>query len=532
MKTIIIKIVKDGIFINNQQFVQRKKTNLSEKQISINNENYLVAEILRHDPAHKIIQVKVLNNEGSKEEFYASEPIPYTILRVNFFSLDFTSLLSDDNHEKHQKNEAASLNEEVEIYFKNKEIREISIDEMPTEGHPVIHQVKPDQVRKKNSYFVYPLIHNGEKELLKMLVYSLASMDTTLSTELFQQKLGKDTIDIVLSIENGKLTARSPDLAKAVPSARSIPEIQSHFVEDVPRNHYPQINTPPPPLVMEWIEVEERIAVPIVDLGYSFGFVSFEFKFLPTGEKLSVKIPNQVILPEFKYIAKYFCNIIRKETISASVRLSLKKDQYGKIHEGKVLSASSSDITKINHNVVLEAQKVYCVEHLFLIEEKSMSVDDLLGSAIKNQEMRSATSLIDVVIEKRTDCMHTLQLKYLAGEHLGQIQPLIIGREQNARTFLFLIRGQNSLYFVLEPINEKLATYIWTCPANVEEIASKTREIESLVCSLDEKKRLAYRKTKSEGFFSIWHKYSDETDDFLIWQQKLFDIIGNNRLKI
>ncbi len=136
--------------------------------------------------------------------------------------------------------------------------------------------------------------------------------------------------------------------------------------------------------------------------------------------------------------------------------------------------ASSADIAKINHNVVSEAQKDYCVDHLFSVEEKTMSVDDLLGDAITNSEMRSAASLIDVVIEKRLDCKHTLQLKYLAGEHLGEIQPLIIGREQNARTFLFLIRGQKSLYLVLEPINEKLATYVWPCPVSVEEIASRT----------------------------------------------------------
>ena len=114
----------------------------------------------------------------------------------------------------------------------------------------------------------------------------------------------------------------------------------------------------------------------------------------------------------------------------------------------------------------------------------------------------------------------------MAGRHLAEIQPLKFGREKTAKTFLFVVQGKKSLYLVLEAINDTLATYIWACPDSPSEVALKTREVETLVCSFEENKRRAYRRGNHEDFFWIEHKYQNETEDFLTWQEEFLEVIG------
>lgn len=280
--------------------------------------------------------------------------------------------------------------------------------------------------------------------------------------------------------------------------------------------------------VLEWVEKEEVLSLKMSDLEYTHGAVTFQIYVKDVNLKLVATIDNSAIIPEFRYVERYFKKIIGKSSISVNIRLRIKQDQFGKVQEAQFLSAWSPDIEKINPSVITEAQKDYSVDYLFSANEKAPleSVDDLLGEAIKEPEMRSAEALVKAITEKRSDCKHTLQLKYLAGQHLAEIQPLKFGRERAARTFLFVVQGRNSLYLVLEPINDTLATYLWACPDSPSEVAEKTKEVENLVCSFEEKRRRDYRKGEHIGFFRIEHRYKVEEDDFLIWQQEFQDIIN------
>ena len=178
--------------------------------------------------------------------------------------------------------------------------------------------------------------------------------------------------------------------------------------------------------------------------------------------------------------------------------------------------------------MIVEAEKKYCVDHLFSKSDKNtlQSIEDLLSNAITDSEKLSPSTLIDVIAEKRGDSKHALQLKYLAQQHRGDLQPLRFGKEQSVKSFLFLLMGKQSLYFVLETIDEKLATYLWACPNSDQNLEDKTSEIESLVSSLEKGKRREYSGTDADGFYKIIHEYKNEEDDFLAWQQKLFQIMN------
>jgi len=527
MGELVFTFCGDQIYINKRRLLLIDRTNLPRDLKKLNKGVYWSAKIIRYDEGQAVLHAEIENYSASKSDFDNAGNIPSSLRKIHFASLNGDAI--DAALGRTPKRWAPPSTQIHESTWQNKSLlQDVPLRE---ENYPLTVNVSADEGKlgAKDGYFFYQYTPpGGEKINLSICRYQPPGHSWP-STYLFRHKLGKDTIEVVITLNQGKLEARSSDLEKFAPQEgiSTLPKPIPEEVQDYKHYSRTSLESSQDSPGLDWVEKEEICTVKMKDLEYAPGAVSFQLHLQGSNKRLQATIYNPAIVPEFKHVERYFSKIIGKSSINAHVKLRIKHDFLGRVSEGLVLSTKSADIDKIDPSVVTEVQKDYCVDHLFAGGERTLleSVDDLLSS-IKNPELKSADALIEAITEKRSDCKHTLQLKYLAGRHLAEVQPLKFGREKTAKTFLFVVRGKNSLYLVLEAINDTLATYIWACPESAAEIALKTKEVENLVCSFEENRRRAYRKGHHEGFFLIEHKYQNENNDFLTWQEEFLEIIG------
>lgn len=513
MELVVLAIYEDCLVINKQHRFHIKQTNLPKDFLVPRTGTYWLAKVVSFEEDTRSLHLEVSNTSASKSDYVQSSPVSLKPSR----RVVLRGALPQEEASPQEERPPNPSSDPRPTHAAN-----CAPFTLPGEGQSINIRAYLSKLTFSNGSLCCPVSHDGEIVALELCLYPYSHHPWFV----LRDRLGKDVLEVTISRKNGRLQAHSDDLGEIGFNQGKKDQsgaVEPGAVSSAARGESTTfLGTRFPLPEATGREVMETVKqnIPFSELSYAAGFVFFRFQYRGTGPDLTAKIHNSVIVPEYKLIERYFSKVIGKKKIAVEIVLNCQQTTYGKVLSAEVVSAMSADIDRIDATVVSEAEKSYCVDHLFSAEDPLVSLEDLLSPVIKTPESRSATKIIELITERRPNTTHALQLSYLAGLHQSQLLPVKVGKERGTKTFLFLVQGKDALFFVLEACNAKLATYIWVCPQISDELSSRPKEVESIIKSFEEKKRLAYRSARDEGFAFIEHQYQDEKADFVDWLQK------------
>jgi len=263
------------------------------------------------------------------------------------------------------------------------------------------------------------------------------------------------------------------------------------------------------------ITIEQSIKVPIVELEFQYGCISFKYREQDTNTELEFVIENLNIRPEFEVLLPYFSKVLKTN--------SIKVDINAEIEDGKVISqlAKSSDIEKINHEVI-EGVKFKFISKNIINPSFKNKIETLATiNEIQNGEQQLYNDGLDLLedILRIKNYKHSRQLKYLAKRHEGTV--LKIRFVLMPFSFVLLLAGKEQFHVVLETLDTEEATYLWHTDKNKSALISKVKEIDQQLSLIREKGREAFLKSEPENFSRIMHDYTEENKGFIIWKDLL-----------
>ncbi|MCX6272127.1 MAG: DEAD/DEAH box helicase family protein [Bacteroidetes bacterium] len=262
------------------------------------------------------------------------------------------------------------------------------------------------------------------------------------------------------------------------------------------------------------IRIDERIKVPIEELEFRYGSISFSYFVENMREKLEFEIENDQIHPEFDVLKPYFIKILKSKQVEIQIN--------AEYHEGKLISqiAKSLDLERINKEVVDTIR--------FRFAEKSFfgKVPDKNKGLLSLSELQDqANNLYDSEIELLEDILnrkkvkHYRQLRFLADQH--ELTVLKIRFVLNPFSFVFLLAGEEQFHVVMETMDTEEATYIWHLEKSISELKNRLKDIDLDLQFIRAKGRIPFLEKLPANFSRVHHDYSDEKKGYILWKTSL-----------
>lgn len=285
----------------------------------------------------------------------------------------------------------------------------------------------------------------------------------------------------------------------------------------------------PKPANPEIIELKQKYK--IKKLVFMKGFVALKILVAEIGQYVEVKLENEIIRPELNSIISYFNRIFNSQEITVFLKLAITKSYYNEIISCKILSARSPEIDRLNEKLIenIKTENFFnaIIKPKFRSQQKNkiLTIEELTKDVKKKfpipESYNSNTFLMDIL--KRKKSKHFYQLDYLSKIHQHEIFNLRFSLKPFA--FLFLVKGDACFHYVLETVDQKLATYIWHVKGDRNVLKEKFKEIEKLISLFESSNRLHYKSTNPKDFTFINHDYSSESDGFVSWKTALEKVI-------
>jgi len=540
-----------NLFYNNQNMVKLKATNIHSSYGAFRPEVYWSAKILDFDQNTRTLRASITNYRATKEEFIHSQTISFPFSRISFSDIDISALqtcLEKKEQSASSTVQSSFFGSEIHNNEKKAELDELKSFRLKDEvlkslgalKEQQICDVRIDEFRIKNNSLEFDFISAGQK---KAVCFDYIHVPESLSMEVFIAEFEIpfiETIKIDVRVYEHGICPISRHFERlcfrlgcdvsspiALPSKQSLkPETQSlpasRSTSREPR-HQP---SPPQPV---WVkENPSNVTIKIADLTFQNGSVSFEFRCPHTQCTLTAIVENSAIKSSFEYIQGYLCNLIGKKRIVVTLTLEVLRSQGGRALDSRCVTATSADLDLVTPETVVEIKGRYFVDLMKPKKNDRMeltSINEELNKVFPETGTLAPSELIELVIEHKPKAHHALQLRFLAGRHLVKQQPLKMGGSPHS--FLFLLKGKNGLFFVLETLHSKLATYVWTCPEEQPVILEKAAEIENLMKAFEDKNRQSYRASNPPGFQAIEHDNLNQEEGYQEWLRQIMSILDD-----
>jgi superfamily II DNA or RNA helicase len=260
--------------------------------------------------------------------------------------------------------------------------------------------------------------------------------------------------------------------------------------------------------------IEKEIKVPIEELEFRYGSVTFKYLIPETKAELEFEIENLEVRPEFEVLKPYFAKALKSKNIKIVIHVEFENS--------KLVSqlATSADIEKINREVIEGVKFKFIAKNFFgqkqITEENLLTATELKNG--KQQLYSDGQQLLDDIL-KNKDFKHSQQLRFLANRHEGT--HLKIRFVLSPFSFVFLLSGEQQFHIILETLDTEEATYLWHTDKSKLALISKVKEIDQQLNIIRNKGRQAFLETNPENFSRILHDYSDKKKGFIIWKDLL-----------
>lgn len=268
--------------------------------------------------------------------------------------------------------------------------------------------------------------------------------------------------------------------------------------------------------------IRNIFSVPIKDVLFHDGFVSFVRKFNNITKPIEITIQNEDIRVEYDAIKNYFANILKVKKIQVFVEAEITVDSI------KILKSKSPEIAKINTSLI-ENIKFEFVKATFKkilpkdTETNLFTMDEYFEhfTEEKKKETPFYTSDKELLEDllKITNTKHYKHLRFLSSKHSHSIMKLRFVHKP--LSFIFLIAGDRNFHIIWETLNTKEATYIWHIDKNIQLLKTTLQKISNVIGEIRVNGKNAYINNTDEPFRRIYHDYSEQVDGFQKWRNEL-----------
>ncbi|HMK16623.1 MAG TPA: hypothetical protein VK492_00365 [Chitinophagaceae bacterium] len=267
----------------------------------------------------------------------------------------------------------------------------------------------------------------------------------------------------------------------------------------------------------------ESFSIPIKNVTFLTGGVSFEKKIEQFKRSLLFQIQNENIIEEYDAIKDYFANVLDTKKINVVATI--------KTVDGIVTSinARSNEIDKIDKTLIEEVKfkllkvartkEVTSDQQVFTMEEYL----ETFAEEIKSTNIfKDDTDFFENVLE-RTETKHYKQLRFLSSKHKFDLLKLRIVHKPFS--FIFLLSGINNFHIVWETLDTTEATYIWTFTSEEKDLDQIIVDIDNLVNLVKRTGRNEYLDRNEINFNRVFHDYTDLQNGFKNWKENIEKVI-------
>ncbi|HRY33042.1 MAG TPA: DEAD/DEAH box helicase family protein [Bacteroidales bacterium] len=262
------------------------------------------------------------------------------------------------------------------------------------------------------------------------------------------------------------------------------------------------------------IKFDEWIKVPIEELEFRYGSVSFRYTLEKMNTALEFEIENDHIRPELDVLKPYFIKVLKAKLINIHIQ--------AEYHGGRLISqiAWSNDLERINKEVV-DTVRFRFVEKRFFgnPQSKDQGLMGLPDIQSENEKLfDSEEEFLEAILNNKR-VKHYRQLRYLADQHESSI--LKIRFVLDPFSFVFLMEGEEQYHIIMETLDTEEATYIWHVDKSVSDLKRRLKEIDADLLAIRTEGRKSFLEKLPANFTRVLHDYTDEMKGFIIWKSAL-----------
>ncbi len=274
------------------------------------------------------------------------------------------------------------------------------------------------------------------------------------------------------------------------------------------------------------VTIKETFFVPLKNVHFKLGGVSFDRKFTKLKTTLELTIPNDDIREEFDAVKNYFSNVLKTKKIEVTVNIEITDNEVTSIE------AKSPEINKIDKqlidNVKFDFVKSTTKKKINIEINKSLFTMDEYFDTFADDKIKSNTFYTndkelfeDLLTISNTK--HYRHLRFLSSKHSHEIMKLRFVHKPFS--FLFLIQGVRNYHIVWETLDTEEATYVWHITKDIKVLKMTLRKIEDIINVIKVQGKSAYISSTEDPFRRIYHDYSDIAHGFVKWKGELESIL-------
>ncbi|MGN7986052.1 hypothetical protein ACTJKC_01860 [Pedobacter sp. 22226] len=272
--------------------------------------------------------------------------------------------------------------------------------------------------------------------------------------------------------------------------------------------------------------IKETFSIPLKNVRFISGGVSFDIKIQKLGKSIAFTIPNEDILAEFDAVKNYFANVLKTKNIEVTAVID--------VSDNEVISkvAQSPEIDKINRelieNVRFEVLKDARKKPNLDTDKNLFTMEEYL-EAFTDSKLKSGIFFTDEQdffenILKVSNNKHYKHLRYLSSKHASGVMKLRF--THNPFSFFFLIQGERNYHIVWETLNTAEATYIWSINKDPDVLKSTLKQLEGIMDIIKSKGRTAYLIIEDDSFNRIFHVYTESAEGFIKWKSEFESVMA------
>ncbi len=258
--------------------------------------------------------------------------------------------------------------------------------------------------------------------------------------------------------------------------------------------------------------IEKTIKIPIEELEFGYGVVSFNYLISEMNIALEFEIENLAVRPEFDVLKPYFSKMLKSKNVSIDI--------FAEFEYGKLVSqlANSTNLEKINHEVV-ESVKFQFIAKNLLGRQPSIKENLLTVNELESQNLYTDGAELLEAILKTKNFKHSHYIRFLADKHLCNLMKIRF--VLSPFSFVFLLSGEQQYHIILETLDTEEATYLWHTGKSKQMLIDKVKEINQQLNIIRNNGRQVFLETNPNNFSKIIHDYSENKKGFIIWKNML-----------
>lgn len=362
------------------------------------------------------------------------------------------------------------------------------------------------------SYWIVKILSYSENEIFcQVLTYHLGSTEFDENQKSFVDKLNKIQKVRFRNINTFGMFMCAPRTAKgAIRPLTYKPQETVYNPEPYVEQPYKQ-------------SIRDTFEIPLKNVQFKQGCVSFDKKFYEHRETIELTILNADIQEEYDAVKNYFANVLKTKKIKVTVNIEIID------HIVISIEAKSPEIDRIDKslidNVKIDFIKSIIKKRIDIDTDKNiLTMEEYLNTFSDNNELTSnpfhnndKEFLEDLLSISKTK--HYKHLRYLSSKHSHQIMKLRF--VHNPLSFIFLIHGKENYHIVWETLNTEEATYVWHIKEDINLVKMTLDKINDAIKLIKTQGKIAYIRATEHDFTRIFHDYSNTIDGFIKWKGEL-----------